>query len=37
MVRVLKVTERAAEELKKMIAAEGKADVVVRLYLAGMG
>ena len=34
---MIKVTDKAADELKKMITAEDKSDMVVRLYLAGMG
>jgi Fe-S cluster assembly iron-binding protein IscA len=34
---MLKVTARAAQELRDLIAAEGGTDTLVRLYLAGMG
>jgi Fe-S cluster assembly iron-binding protein IscA len=34
---MLKVTERAAKELRDLIGAEGGNDTLVRLYLAGMG
>ena len=34
---VLKVTDRAADELKKLITSEAKGDMVVRLYLSGVG
>ncbi len=34
---VLNVTDRAADELKKLIIAKGKDDMVVRLYLSGVG
>lgn len=34
---MVKITERAAQELKKILKEEGKEDYGIKIYIAGMG